>query len=46
MTYKNAINNIRALPWLRQLVTYLSLKKLRSNSRPVHVGFIADNVAL
>jgi len=29
------------MPWLRQLVTRLSLERPRFNPRPVHVGLVA-----
>jgi hypothetical protein len=34
------------LPWLRWLVTCLSLRRLRFDRRPIHVGFVVDRVAL
>jgi hypothetical protein len=36
----------RAVPWLRRLAAGLSLRKPVLNSRPVHVQFVGDNVAL
>jgi hypothetical protein len=35
-----------AVPWLRQLVTGLSLWRPRFNPGSVHVGFVVDKVAL
>jgi hypothetical protein len=35
-----------AVPWLRWLVTGLSLQKAAFTPRSVNVGFVADRVAL
>jgi hypothetical protein len=44
---QNVTSNIlEAIPWLRQLVTSLSLQRLRFHPRLPYVGFVVDKVAL
>ena len=37
---------IKAVPWLGWFVAALSLYRLQSNLRPLHVGFVVERVAL
>jgi hypothetical protein len=39
-------HNEQAVPWLRQLGAGLLLDKLRSNSGPVHLGFVVVEVTV
>ena len=42
----SVIITVKALPWLRQLVTGLSLHRPGFSTRPGHVGFVVTSVAL